>query len=667
MGKGKPFPGQLPLFPPESLWAPPKELPDLSQETEVAIDIETRDPSLADDMGPGFHQYERANPRTGYICGISAAWRDNSIYIPLRHPETNNFDFNKIRNWLRHLANQNHTRFIFHNFQYDWGWIEAVFGSPFPLPPPLLLDDTAAMAAMVNENLFSFSLDNLCRWQKLPGKDETALTEAGIQYAAKGKENLWQLPAKYVGPYAEQDAMSTLLLAQKLRPLLTAEHLDESYQIERKLLPITLTMKQRGVRVNTDKARKLAAAILADCEVKLNQLGKDIGEKVTIKTIRQSKWLEDQFIRRNIPVFHTALGHPSFAKENMANHPEEFPRLVHKIKHDTELAEKFLLGYICEYAHKKRVYPTVNQFRSESGGARSHRFSYSDPPLQQMPSRDDEWAPLIRSCFEPEDGEEWCSIDYRQQEYRLIVYVAEKLRAKGAKQAADMYRTDPNTDFHDYVASITRLQRRRAKDVNFAVSYGAGVKKFAVMTGMDETEAESVLKQYNERLPFVHQAYNEYMWMADRQGYIELVDGARSHFNLHEPADYRNFNLSWWKEQHPDVEVNTLSCFIEEAERRIKDKNHPWYGHRLRRSFGHKAFNRMIQGSAARQIKKAMVDVYHAGYMPLLQIHDELCFSMSDPAQAKVCAEIMEHAIPTITIPMLTDTKIGKSWGDLKK
>jgi DNA polymerase I-like protein with 3'-5' exonuclease and polymerase domains len=75
----------------------------------------------------------------------------------------------------------------------------------------------------------------------------------------------------------------------------------------------------------------------------------------------------------------------------------------------------------------------------------------------------------------------------------------------------------------------------------------------------------------------------------------------------------------------------------------------------------------MIQGSAARQIKKAMVDIWNAGVIPLLQVHDELCFSMSDPAQAKVCAEIMEHAIPTITIPMLTDTKIGKSWGDLKK
>jgi DNA polymerase I-like protein with 3'-5' exonuclease and polymerase domains len=75
----------------------------------------------------------------------------------------------------------------------------------------------------------------------------------------------------------------------------------------------------------------------------------------------------------------------------------------------------------------------------------------------------------------------------------------------------------------------------------------------------------------------------------------------------------------------------------------------------------------MIQGSAARQIKKAMVDIHNAGYKPLLQIHDELCFSFSNPAHAKACAEIMERAVPYITIPMLTDVKIGKSWGQLEK
>jgi DNA polymerase I-like protein with 3'-5' exonuclease and polymerase domains len=667
VSKGKPSPDQLPLFTPESNWQIPAELPDLSRETEVAIDTETKDTFLAKDMGPGFYQYERTNANTGYICGISAAWRDQAIYIPLRHPESKCFDYNLVQRWLKALAAQRHTRFVFHSFQYDWGWLEAAFG----VPPPALVDDVVAMTSMIDENQFSFSLDDLCRWQRIPGKDEAMLKLAAIDYnipVNKIKPNLWRLPSKFVGPYAEQDASSTLGLAQKLRPLLTAEYLDEPYQIERDLLPITLKMKQRGVKVNVERAKNIAKAILESCQQRLDQLSEEIGQKVTIKEIRQTEWLSDQFKRRGIFIYKTPMGNPSFSKEVMAGYSEEFPKFIHKIKHDTELAEKFLRGYICDYAHNGRVYPTINQFRSESGGTRSHRFSYSDPPLQQTPSRDDEWASIIRSCFEAEADETWCSIDYRQQEYRLIVYVAEKLRARGAKQAADRYRTDPDTDFHDYVASITHLPRRRAKDVNFAVSYGAGIKKFALMTGMNENEAEATLKQYNEQLPFVRQSYNEYQWMATRDGYIELIDGARNHFNLHEPADFRDFTaVKRYQEMYPDEKIETFSCPYEEAARRTQNDHHPWFGHKLRRSFTHKAFNRMIQGSAARQIKKAMVLAYQAGYMPILQVHDELCFSLADPAQAKVCAEIMEHAIPSITIPMLTDIKLGKSWGELKK
>jgi DNA polymerase I-like protein with 3'-5' exonuclease and polymerase domains len=664
ISKGKPSPDQLPLFTPDSEWEVPTELPDLSRETEVALDTETKDTLLAKERGPGFYQYERTNLNTGYICGISAAWRDQKIYIPLRHPETKCFDFSIVQDWLRSLVKQNRTRFIFHSFQYDWGWIQAQFN----VPPPVLLDDVACMASMINENLFSFSLDDLCKWQGLSGKDETLLEMAGAAYSAFGKENLWRIPGRFVGPYGEQDAVGTLGLAQKLRPLLTAEYLDEAYQIERDLLPITLEMKQRGVKVNIDRAKKTAATILDSCQIRLDELSRETGDRVTIKEIRKNDWLVEQFKKRGIQIFRTALGNPSFSKEVMGSYTQEFPRRIHKIKHDTELAEKFLLGYICEYAHKGRVYPTVHQFRSETGGARSHRFAYSDPPLQQMPSRDDEWAPIIRSCFEPEDGEEWCSIDYRQQEYRLIVYVAEKLRCRGAKQAADMYRTDPNTDFHDYVASITHLPRRRAKDVNFAVSYGAGIPKFALMTGMDETEAGTVMDQYNERLPFVRQAYNEYQWMAAREGYIELVDGARSHFNLFEPVDFRDFSaIKRYQEMYPDEKIETYSCPKEEAERRIQNDHHPWYRHKLRRSFTHKAFNRKIQGDAARQIKKAMVLVHNAGYKILLQIHDELGFSFNHPKHARICAEIMENAVPSITIPMLTDIKLGKSWGELKK
>ena len=661
ISRGKPSPDQLPLFVPNSEWTTPTSLPDLSNETEVAIDVETRDDSLAKDKGPGFYQYERTNPNTGFICGISAAWREQNIYIPIRHYNTTCYDIEVVGRWLSVLCQQRHTKFVFHNFPYDWGWIQAVCG----VRPPSQIDDTTAMASMIDENRPSFKLDDLCLWQGLPGKDENLLDLALAVYGGKGKKDLWRLPGKFVGPYGEQDATSTLRLAQKLRPLLTAEKLDVAYQVEQDLLPVTLRMRQRGIRVDVERTTRLAEGIFKRCEEELSQLSHNIGTKVTIKELRRNRWLKEQFDQKGLWYPPSQKGDASFEKSFMSNHEHWFPRTCHKIKSQWDLADKFLNKFILMYAHKGRVYPSINQFRSEEGGARSHRFSYSDPPLQQMPSRDDEYAPLIRSCFIPEDGERWGSIDYRQQEYRLIVFCAELQQCRGAKRAADMYRHHPDTDFHNYVAEITRLERRRAKDVNFAKSYGAGVKKFSLMTGMDENEARNVMDQYDRELPFVKEVATLYTRFAARDGYIEMLDGARNHFSLWEPI-YRDFSKeSSYKEGNPDL--NVYPCNIEEARTRCSNSSHPWYGERLKRAFTHKAFNRMIQGTAARQIKKAMVLIYQAGYLPILQIHDELGFSFANPDDAQICARIMEEAMPAITIPMLTDVKLGASWGELKK
>jgi DNA polymerase I-like protein with 3'-5' exonuclease and polymerase domains len=547
------------------------------------------------------------------------------------------------------------------------GWIQAIFNIPLPAN----VDDTMAMASMVDENLFSFSLDNLCKEFGLPGKDESLLRDYTSLYRIKEneiKKFMHDYPADQVGPYAEQDAVSTLDLAKKLRPIIVQENLTAAYQVERELMPITLKMKQRGIRVDVEKARTTINDLLVRCHEDRKTMATQLGmTSVEMKQIRSSKWILDQFARfeiKNYPRTPRSQsykdGQPSLEKNYMASHNHWFPRAVQSIKHRTDLAEKFLDKFIIKYAYHGRVHPSINQFRSETGGARSHRFSYSDPPLQQIPSRDEDYAATIRSCFLPEEGEQWCSIDYRQQEYRLIVFVAEVLKCRGAKQAGDRYRNDPSTDFHDYVASITRLPRRRAKDVNFAKSYGAGVKKFALMTGMSEDEAITVMDQYDAELPFVREAAERYSRIAKEHGYIKLIDGARNHFNLFEPKELRT------------IVKDTTSCHMKVLLERLSDPNSTWGRakmtmHDFKLAFTRKAFNRMIQGSAARQVKKAMVDVYKAGFQPILQLHDELCFSVTSRDEALACAKIMEKAMPIISIPMLTDVKLGPSWGELKK
>src|SRR5262249_62026454 len=110
---------------------------------------------------------------------------------------------------------------------------------------------------------------------------------------------------------------------------------------------------------------------------------------------------------------------------------------------------------IPEHIENGRVYGEIHPHRSDQGGTRSLRFSYSHPPLQQMPKHDEELAPLIRSVFLPEDGEAWASADYNQQEFRLVVHFAARKNLRGATAARDRYINDPAFDIHAYASELT--------------------------------------------------------------------------------------------------------------------------------------------------------------------------------------------------------------------
>jgi DNA polymerase I-like protein with 3'-5' exonuclease and polymerase domains len=61
--------------------------------------------------------------------------------------------------------------------------------------------------------------------------------------------------------------------------------------------------------------------------------------------------------------------------------------------------------------------------------------------------------------------------------------------------------------------------------------------------------------------------------------------------------------------------------------------------------------------------KQAMVDIYESGKTPLLQVHDELAFSVCSEEEAVGYAEAMENAIK-IKVPCKCDIDYGPSWGE---
>lgn len=633
---------QLSMFMPRSDWQPPTELPDLRGQANVAIDLETKDDGLASGQGAG---WARGQVR---VAGMGIAWgepgRVRGQYHACRHPGST-FTPEQIGQWLSDHLRCNNIRFHFHNGPYDLGTMRAEWG----LLPPAQIEDTTAKAVLINENRPTYKLDPLCQAYGLPGKDEALLREAAAAMGIKPgkvKENMWRMDARYVGPYGEADPVQTLELSYKLESEIEAQELRSAYQLEMDLIPMIQEMRWRGIRVDTDAAEQAARDLRRQRDEVMADLSHRLARKVTIDMCRSPQFLEYWHDAEGIHYPRTPkTRRGSFTADWMRTHEHWLPRLVARADQLEEAASKFIEGFVLDYAHRGRLHADINQFKSDDGGTRTHRFSYSDPALQQMPGdKQPELKKLIRGLFLPEPGGRWGALDYSQQEYRLIVHYACRLGLPGAEEARQRYLSDTRTDFHQMVADMTGLPRRNAKDVNFAKVYGAGLAQFASMTGMTRERAEEVMTQYDKQLPFPKALDAECKTVARRTGYIIMLDGARMHFDRWEPAE-------WDARDGAPLPIGA-------ARKR-------WPGQRLMRAFTHKAMNGLIQGGAARQTKSAMRDCWREKIVPLIQMHDELSFSFDQHDDAKRAVELMRET-HQLEVPMLVDAEFGCNWGDAK-
>jgi DNA polymerase I-like protein with 3'-5' exonuclease and polymerase domains len=651
-----------------NVWRPPLEVPDLRRVPIIGLDIETKDERLAAELGPGWPI------RAGHICGVSIAWRDGSgvlqtRYFPIRHPDTQCFEPERIYQWLRdHIAAG--CRFATQNGLYDWGWFRSAAG--IPMPEGHQLEEIGALATLVDEDRLSYKLDDLCRWRGIPGKDETLLIEGlkalGLVSKRTRKINpkpyLHAMPARFVGPYAERDAGGTLELFESLDPVLDQEGTRNAYRMECALLPMVQEMEARGIRVDSDTAERNRDLFYAKRDALLAELSEKLEVRVGVEDVDPSNkaWLTATFDRLGIEYPLTDLGNPSFRGGNrgwMVKHSHPVPNLIAKINRYHHAGHLFLQNHILDHIVGGRIHASFHPHRSEGSGdsdrygAKSFRFAVSEPPLQQMPKRDQEITPLIRNCFLPEKGQVWAALDASQQEFRLVVHYAMMRKLTGAAKAADEYINNPAADIHAYTGDTTGLGRDSGKTFNFAKIYSAGVAALAEQLGKSKTETQELLKQYDAKMPFIVQLSNLCRDLVDRDGFIEIYGKGRRHFNRWAPSDR---DTKWTKGAGP--------CERDEALERQRDPNHPWHRLALARVKTYTALNALIQGSAAIHTKRWMVDVWRSGYRgTMLQMHDCLDCSVSSKEEAEAIALLGEDAV-RLTVPMLIDRNYGLSWGD---
>jgi DNA polymerase I-like protein with 3'-5' exonuclease and polymerase domains len=641
---------------PQTEWLVPTEYPDLRLANEIAIDLETRDPDLMK-LGSG------AIIGNGEVVGIAVAVDGWKGYFPIAHEIGPNEDRKKVLSWFKDVCESPATK-IFHNAMYDVCWIRNL-----GIKINGLIIDTMIAASLIDENRFSYTLNTLS-WNHLgEGKSEARLIEAAKSRGLDPKADMWRLPAMEVGAYAEKDAEITLKLWKKLEKVIIEDHLQDVFDLETDLFPCLVDMRHLGVRVDVEKANQLKTALAVKEENILHQIRIETGENVQLMAARS---VAEVFHYLNLPYSKTPTGEPSFTKNFLVTHKHPVVRMIAEARKINKVRTTFI-DSIIKHEHKGRIHADINQIRSDDGGTVTGRFSYSNPNLQQIPARDPDTGPLIRSLFIPEEGCKWGTFDYSQQEPRLVAHYALKFSLPSVNAIADSYETDPSTDFHKIVAEMAHIPRSQAKTINLGLFYGMGKAKLQAELGVDKDNAEELFSQYHAKAPFVKQLMNKVMTAAQSKGQIKTLLGRRCRFPKYEPvlrgADWGTYVPP--EDHERMLELQEMGEYLKDFEGNIikdkdnKPKKNYWWKNSTRRAFTYKALNKLIQGSAADMTKKAMVDLYKEGLIGHIQIHDELDFSIESEEQAKKIKDIMENAVD-LEVPNKVDYESGPNWGEIK-
>lgn len=640
-------------------------LPDWPEHGRVGFDVETKDPDLRE-MGPSIRR------GGGHICGYSFAIEDGpSMYLPVRHEGGDNVDCGQAFRYLRHQAKRFKGILIGANMQYDIDWCSTE-DVEFD---PLFFRDVQVADPLINEHHYKYSLDAILKRYGFPGKNQATLEQAARDHGVDPKRDLHRLPGRFVGTYATADVSDLPYLLRKQEVKIEEEDLWQVFDLESRVLPILVRMRQRGVRFSWDRLRGIENWSIAQEGEALGVVRQLTGVDIKLGDVWKPEPLARALREIGIDVPKTAEGSDSVTKELLASVKHPVAEAIGKARKVNKLRTTFAAS-IRRFAVGDRIHCTFNQLRKTDDendtdkGAAYGRLSSELPNMQQQPARD-ELAKPWRKIYLPDEGKEWCSADYSQQEPRWTVHFAEVMRQKGAREAAQKYRDDPNTDNHDLMTRMiygsavdtwdpAKYKRMRGfcKEIYLGKCYGMGGAKLCRKLGLPTGWTVYWSGRWSELVIF---KTREEAWNALREGGGE---GRVSECAGEEGQQI----ISKFDQEAPFVKG------IAKAVTNRANENgfiRTWSGRRCRfpqlpdgsYEWAHKALNRLIQGCSADQTKMAMIAMEAEGIAIQLQVHDEVDWSISSREEAALGAEIMRNVIP-LRVPMKVDVEIGPSWGE---
>ena len=463
----------------------------------------------------------------------------DNIYLGWGHPGNNPHSYEQARNALGQVWDK---KVLFHHCKFDIG----VAIEHMELPWPDDYEDTLFSSYLVDPLARSLGLKPLAHrllgmdpeerdavflWLKQNFKgpflpDHKIITEANagayIGYA----------PYDIVAPYAMGDTARTRGLHRLLRPKVSSMGMDAAYARELRIARIGYDMERVGVRVNRpalirdlEKYEKIKAEQTKIIQSYLGNI--DVGKPAQLAAALVREGYADALPR-------TPTGKMSTAKAAIEANVSE-PRLAQAIRYRgvlKTLTGTFFKGWIDFSARDGHVHPSWNQVKSPDGGARTGRFSCSEPNLTNVATEfDDEPAlkgldvPYMRQYILPDEGQIIVPSDFNGQEMRIMAHYAEG-------RALEIYNEDPTADFHAVASALIKkyvgltVPRKMCKIVGFSLIYGSGIATLALQltaAGFPTTEdqAKRIKTAYFKAIP----GLQEFIWLFQNRQSVKTWGG----------------------------------------------------------------------------------------------------------------------------------------------
>ena len=444
----------------------------------------------------------------------------------------------------------------------------------------------------------------------------------------KNQRSMRDLSPALVYEYACEDADVTLRLKNKLEPELKHFECENLfYDIEMPLMPVLAEMEMNGVCLDTESLKETSNILngrLKEIEHRIYELA---GHSFNIASPKQVG-----------TVLFDELKIVEKAKKTKTGQYVTSEEVLQQLKNKHEIVADILeyrgitklLGTYIDTLPQLinprtgHIHTSFNQTVTATG-----RLSSSDPNLQNIPIRGED-GKEIRKAFVPEPGCLFFSADYSQIELRVMAHLSnDQEMIRVFREGKDLHAATAANIYKKPIEEVTRDERTKSKRANFGIIYGITVFGLAERLDISRDEAKQLIDGYFATFPEVHDYMEQAKQAAREKGYVTTLYGRRRYL--------------------PDI--NSANATV----RGFAERN---------------AINAPIQGTAADIIKVAMIRIHNRFKAEgikskmILQVHDELNFSVYPEEQSRVeviVIEEMQNAI-TLNVPLVADSGFGKNW-----